>query len=61
MDPLEEAALQQMIKYSFVGGSQKVRQDLNAFIAMTGADEIMVRTSVFSQEARLKSYSILKA
>lgn len=61
MDLIEEAALQQMIKYSFVGGPQKVRQDLNSFIALTGADEIMVSTSVFSHEARLKSYSILKA
>lgn len=60
MDPLEEAALQQMIKYSFVGGPAKLAEELGAFLKMTGADEIMVSTPVFQHAARLKSYEILK-
>lgn len=61
MDPLEEAALQQMIRYSFIGSREKVKTQLESFIKMTGADEIMVSTPVYDHEARLKSYSILKS
>ncbi|HLA57023.1 MAG TPA: LLM class flavin-dependent oxidoreductase [Flavobacterium sp.] len=59
MDPLEEAALQQMIKYSFIGGAEKVRRELKAFVEMTGADEVMVSTPVYEHEDRLRSYEIL--
>jgi luciferase family oxidoreductase group 1 len=59
MDPLEEAALQQMIRYSFIGGPEKVKRELEAFIAATGADELMVSTPVYEHRARLRSYEIL--
>lgn len=59
MDPLEEAALQQMIKYSFVGSPQKVRSGLEQFVEMTQADELMITTPVFEHSARLRSYEIL--
>ena len=61
MDPLEEAALQQMTRYSFIGGPQKVRKELEAFIKLTGADELMVSTPVYGHEARLDSYGILSS
>lgn len=61
MDPLEEAALQQMIKYSFVGSAAKVESELAQFLEMTQADELMVTTPVFEHSARLKSYEILAA
>lgn len=60
MDPLEEAALQQMTKYSFIGGPEKVKRELEAFAAMAGADEIMVSTPVYDPEARQRSYVLLK-
>jgi luciferase family oxidoreductase group 1 len=59
MDPLEEAALQQMIRYSFIGGPEKVKRELEAFMAVTGADELMVSTPVYEHRARLRSYEIL--
>jgi luciferase family oxidoreductase group 1 len=59
MDPLEEAALQQMIRYSFIGGPEKVKRELEAFIAATGADELMVSTPVYEHRARLRSYEIV--
>lgn len=59
MDPLEEAALQQMIKYSFVGSTQKVAAELEQFLEMTQADELMVTSPVFEHSARLKSYEML--
>ena len=59
MDPLEEAALQQMIRYSFTGSPEKVAMELQRFLDVTGADELMVTTPVYSHEARLRSYEIL--
>jgi hypothetical protein len=32
MDPMEEAALQQMIAYTFIGGPEKVKKELDYFI-----------------------------
>lgn len=59
MDPMEEAALQQMIKYTFIGGPEKVKTELEHFIEITQIDELMVTTAVYEHEARLHSYEIL--
>ncbi|MGK4568219.1 LLM class flavin-dependent oxidoreductase [Flavobacterium sp. 3HN19-14] len=59
MDPLEEAALQQMTKYSFVGGPDKVKAEIEQFRDITGVDELMVTSPIYDHEARLYSYSIL--
>ncbi|MFT3796221.1 LLM class flavin-dependent oxidoreductase [Flavobacterium sp.] len=60
MDPLEEAALQQMIRFSFVGGPEKVAMELQRFLDVTGADELMVTSPVYDHAARLRSYELLK-
>ncbi len=59
MDPLEEAALQQMIKYSFVGSPDTVSANLNTFLKQTGADELMISSPVYDHQARLHSYEIV--
>lgn len=59
MDPMEEAALQQMIKYSFIGSPKKVKKELNSFIEISQIDELMVTTAVYEHQARLHSYEIL--
>lgn len=59
MDPMEEAALQQMIKYTFIGGPEKIKTELEHFIEITQIDELMVTTAVYEHEARLHSYEIL--
>lgn len=59
MDPMEEAALQQMIQYTFIGGSEKVKTELEQFIEITQIDELMITTAVYEHEARLHSYEIL--
>ena len=61
MDPLEEAALQQMIKYSFVGGPETVKRELAAFIEATAADEIMISTPVYEHKKRVESYGLMRA
>src|SRR5690554_1731425 len=51
--------LQQMLKYSFVGTKEVVREAIIDFVDQTGADELMVATNVFDIEARIKSYQLL--
>ncbi|HTG66906.1 MAG TPA: MsnO8 family LLM class oxidoreductase, partial [Flavobacterium sp.] len=60
MDPMEEAALQQMIQYTFIGGPEKIKKELENFIEITQIDELMVATAVYEHEARLHSYEILE-
>ena len=58
-DYTEEAALQQMIKYSFVGGPEKVRTELDEFITTSGVDELMITSAIYDHQARLHSYEIV--
>ncbi|SCY88057.1 LLM class flavin-dependent oxidoreductase [Flavobacterium caeni] len=58
IDPLEEAALQQMIKFSFVGDAEKIAGELEIFLRRVGADEIMITTPVYHHQDRLRSYEI---
>ncbi|NGY37814.1 LLM class flavin-dependent oxidoreductase [Flavobacterium sp. XN-5] len=59
MDPMEEAALQQMIAYTFIGGPEKVKRELDYFLEKTKVDELMVASAIYDHEARLHSYEIL--
>lgn len=61
MDPLEEAALLQMTRYSFVGGPVKVQKELCEFLRLTQADELMVSTPVYDPAARIESYQLLRS
>ncbi|PWA12039.1 LLM class flavin-dependent oxidoreductase [Pueribacillus theae] len=55
----EKAALQQRLNSSIVGGPEKVRKELTAFIERTKADELIINTQIYDHEARLRSYEIL--
>lgn len=60
-DTLDEgtiAALNQTLSCSVVGGPETVREGIAAFIARTGADEIMVTGQIFDPVARIKSFEI---
>lgn len=59
LDPLEEQALQQMIKYSFVGNAEKVKTEMQQFIDITQADELMITSPIYEHQARLNSYEII--
>lgn len=59
MDPMEEAALEQMIKYTFIGGPEKIKKELEQFIEITQINELMVASAIYDHEARLHSYEIL--
>jgi luciferase family oxidoreductase group 1 len=59
LDPLEEQALQQMIKYSFVGDAEKVKTEMQQFLDQTQVDELMVTSAIYDHAARLHSYEII--
>jgi hypothetical protein len=36
-----------------------VREQVEAFVARTGADELMITSSIYDHQARLRSYQLL--
>ncbi|GGC72910.1 LLM class flavin-dependent oxidoreductase [Chelatococcus reniformis] len=57
--PAEKAHVSGMLSCSIVGSAETVRGGLDAFIAKTGADELMVAGAIYDHRARLRSYEIL--
>jgi luciferase family oxidoreductase group 1 len=57
--PMEKARASNMLACAFVGSRETVRRGLEAFIAQTGADELMVASAIYDHAARLHSYEIL--
>lgn len=55
----ERAGVERALRYSVVGSPARVRRGVEAFIELTGADEIMVTAQIFEHSARLRSYEIL--
>lgn len=55
----EEAAVQQMMQYAFIGSLSSVKNKLESFITSTGVDEIMVTTHVYDHDKRVRSYEML--
>lgn len=58
IDPLEEAALQQMIRFSFVGSPEKIAGELEILLRRIQADEVMITTPVYHHTDRLHSYTL---
>jgi luciferase family oxidoreductase group 1 len=57
--PLEEASFAQYRHLLIIGGPEKVRAEIEALAAETGADEVMVTTLIHSFADRLRSYELL--
>jgi luciferase family oxidoreductase group 1 len=56
--PNERAILDQVLPCSAVGSPETVARELRAFIAQTGADELMITSQIFDHAARVHSYEI---
>jgi luciferase family oxidoreductase group 1 len=56
---IEKEAVMQMLAYSFVGGPEKIKRDLQAFLDKTQINEVMVTSHIFDHQARLRSYRLL--
>lgn len=58
LDPQAAGMLAHALSCAAVGDREVVRAGLEAFIARTGADEIIVTAQIFDHAARLKSFEI---
>ena len=56
--PLEKAQAMQMLARSIIGAPEKVRAGVDALIAETGADELMIVSDVYDHAARLNSFGL---
>jgi luciferase family oxidoreductase group 1 len=56
--PAERALLDSVLSCTAIGSPGTVRQGLQAFIARTHADELMIASQMFDHKARLRSYEI---
>lgn len=55
----EQASVTHVLRYAVVGAPETVRRGLDAFIAQTGADELLVTAQIFDHAARLRSFEIV--
>ncbi|MDB5953424.1 LLM class flavin-dependent oxidoreductase [Ramlibacter sp.] len=54
----ERTMLDEVLSCTAIGSPDTVRRSLRAFIARTGADELMITCQMFDHTARLRSYEI---
>jgi alkanesulfonate monooxygenase SsuD/methylene tetrahydromethanopterin reductase-like flavin-dependent oxidoreductase (luciferase family) len=59
LDPQAKYMLAQALSVAAVGSPTTVQASLAALIQRTGADELMVTSSIFDHPARLRSYEIV--
>jgi luciferase family oxidoreductase group 1 len=57
----EEAAVMQMMKYTFIGDRDKIAKNLSQFQERTQLDEIMITSHIYDPGARIHSYEVLKS
>jgi len=56
--PAERALLDSVLSCAAIGSPATVGEGLRAFVARTGADELMITCNMFDHAARLRSYEI---
>ena len=54
----EKHAVEQMLKYSFIGSKETIKNKLQAFVEQTQVDEIMITSHIYDHKARMHSYRI---
>ncbi len=55
----EKFQASRMLKHSIVGSPETVGKELEDFVALTKADELMIVTSIHNSQARIHSYEIV--
>ena len=58
LTPVERQMIVEMLACSFVGAPDNLRRGLEAFVAQTGADELMIASQIHDHAARLRSYEL---
>jgi luciferase family oxidoreductase group 1 len=59
--PMEKMKAQHMLNRSIYGAPETVRAGIDALIAETAADELMIVSDVYDHAARLRSYELIAA
>ena len=59
LEPMARHMLDDALSQAVVGSPETVRRGVDAFLARTGADELMVTAQIFDHTARKRSYEIL--
>ncbi len=57
--PQERQMIDEMLSYSVIGSPETVARGIDAIVARTGANELMVTSQIHSHEDRLRSFEIL--
>jgi luciferase family oxidoreductase group 1 len=57
--PEERLRVEHMMRFAVVGGPDTVRRGIDAFVAQTAADEVIITANIHDHAARLESYSII--
>ena len=55
----EKAAIQQMMRYSFVGDTKTVNEGLQLFTNKTNVNEIMVASHIYNLDDKLRCYELI--
>ncbi len=58
LDPQARSLVDQVLPYSAIGAPDAVATALGEFIALTGADELMITSQIFDHSERVRSYEI---
>lgn len=58
LPPQARGMLDDVLSCSAIGGPEKVRQQLQAFIERTQADELMITSQIYDHDARLHAYTL---
>src|SRR6188472_2862902 len=58
LSPVEAQMIEEMLAYTVAGSAETVRRGLEAIVARTGADELMLTSQIYDHAARLGSYEI---
>ena len=56
--PMEQASVEGTLRASVIGDPDMVRQQLQAFLDETQADELIINSMIYDHAARLRSYEI---
>ncbi len=58
LNDMERAQLEQVLQCSAIGSSQSVKAGIDAFVARTGADELILASHIYDHAARVRAYEI---
>ncbi len=58
--PAEKHHASRMLTCSFVGAPATVASQLRAFVARTGIDELIVASAIYDQQAKFRSFELLR-